>query len=120
MKGFIQLDWAAIIDIICINDVKKNIYPTEQNKQEYSSNISFAKLQLEQLKIDIYEIIASDEYTQLYYANKNVFNLIDRIRDGEKMDAAEPDKANLQRYKAKQLIQKKFFNSSLSEFKSKI
>jgi hypothetical protein len=101
MKGFIHLDWAAIIDIICINEVKKKLCPRESNDLEYKKSIELAKLQLDSIGINIWKILGSPEYQELYDANESIFETIDKIRDGDKIDASIPDNYNIRRYKAK-------------------
>lgn len=119
-KGLLYLDWAEIIDYICILEVKAKKNPTPANTDKRNKNIDFAKFQLDNSGVNIWEILGSNEYQQLYDANKSIFEVIDQIRDGDRIDASIPDNLNIDRYKAKQKIQNKFFGSELAEFKTKI
>lgn len=62
-------------------------------------------------------IYASDEYDQLYNANKALFDCVERARYGT-ITAKELDEANMERHKAKQALQAEFFQTQLTETKT--
>lgn len=62
-------------------------------------------------------ILDSEEYKNMIKANQLVFDCVDRARYGS-ISAKELDDANMQRHYAKQQLQLKFFNNSLTELKT--
>jgi len=66
------------------------------------------------------DILCSDEYRKLININEKIFQTIDKLRDGEKIDARFIDKLNIKRWKTKKELQKKFFNRGIIEVKTKI
>jgi len=62
-------------------------------------------------------IILSAEFRKMLEANQLVFNCVERARYGN-ITAKELDDANMQRHYAKLELQKKFFNTNLTEKKT--
>lgn len=62
-------------------------------------------------------VIASQEYKDLYTANLNLFDCVERARYGT-ISARELDEANMQRHYAKQAVQKAHFDNELTELKT--
>jgi len=96
----IIVDEGYAYDYLCILSVKGNNY-------EYHDNIyNIIKLQVgEDLH---YKIMASDEYVNLWEANKKTFDAVERARYGE-ISAKEVDECNMERYRSKIALQNKFF-----------
>ena len=64
------------------------------------------------------EIYKSDEYKNLYNCNKQIFEILDKAKKEPKTIYMEDvDYTNLNRFKAKQELQKKFFNKESNEVK---
>ena len=61
-------------------------------------------------------ILASDEYKEVYEANKLTFDAVDKAKD-DSVPASYVDKCNYKRMLAKKELQSKFFNTNLSEIK---
>jgi hypothetical protein len=76
----------------------------EQIKQQIGENLFLS-------------ILDSDEYKNLKEANKKTFDAVDKARYG-KITAKKVDACNMERYNAKVALQKKFFNSTSTEYKN--
>jgi hypothetical protein len=65
------------------------------------------------------EVIKSKEFLELYDKNKQIFDMVDWIKDNLRKDdpAYVVDSLNFERFKLKIAIQEKFFNSMVSETK---
>jgi len=66
------------------------------------------------------EVLYSQEYRELNAANEATFRLVDLARSSAGGLAKETDDANVARFRAKSLLQTKFFGSKLSETKTLI
>lgn len=64
------------------------------------------------------EITESPEYQALFEANRKTFELVEECRRGEDGLAKRTDAANLERHKAKNALQTKFFGTNLKEIKT--
>jgi hypothetical protein len=102
-------DYLSILEIKCIkNSSKQNTDNFYNCQKDIIESLGDRTL--------FFSIIASNEYLDLYNSNEKVFNLVDLAKDNKCL-ASEVDKANYERYKSKIALQKKFFNTSLSEAK---
>ncbi len=63
------------------------------------------------------QIIMSQEYIDLEISNSKTFDAVDKARYGD-ITAKEVDSLNMERFKCKQILQKKFFNTETTEAKS--
>jgi len=63
-------------------------------------------------------VILSPEYEALYQANLALFDGVEKVRHGEGMSAKEFDDLNQARHRAKQALQKRFWNNELTEVKT--
>ena len=64
------------------------------------------------------EIISSTEYEQMVEANQKVFELIDKSKFDDGL-AKITDDANYERHIAKMALQKRFFDTELTEVKNR-
>jgi hypothetical protein len=72
---------------------------------------------IENLGEEIVEtILTSNEYNNIYEANKLTFDAVDKAKE-DLVKASYVDKCNYERMLAKKSLQNKFFNSNLSEIK---
>jgi len=111
----ISVDESAAFDALSILYVKNDISPRDGLKKQIEILLSDIQ---ESIGFDrMSDIICSDEYNILEKSNKEIFLLIDRLRSGEKMDAKIIDDANTERFKAKKVLQEKFWGTELSEVK---
>ena len=62
------------------------------------------------------KILDSNEYHDVYEANKLTFDAVDKAKD-DSVPASYVDKCNYKRMLAKKELQSKFFNTNLSEIK---
>lgn len=62
------------------------------------------------------KILDSNEYNDVYEANKLTFDAVDKAKD-DSVPASYVDKCNYKRMLAKKGLQSKFFNTNLSEIK---
>jgi len=99
------VDEAYAFDYLAILKVKKS--------DHYDKIFSHLSEQLE----NIDNIVSSQEFQKMIEANQRVFDGVERARYGT-ISAKELDAVNLERYYAKQIFQKKFFSTELTEFKT--
>lgn len=125
MKIPIHLDASLVFDMLSILQVKKNQFAAANNVEKYNQ-ASFNYLQLYkdiQQVLDnktIIDILNSPEYNRLFVANKMVFEIVGITENNPetKVSAYEIAQLNLLRYKYKQELQKKFFETDISEVKT--
>jgi hypothetical protein len=110
----ISVDEAYAFDILTILYIKKNNTMADTNN--YEKMIDEIRNQVGDSKF--YEILMSPEYKNLLTANKLVYDYVDKIRNGEKLDAKEVDDANMLRYKYKKDLQIKYFGNNVTEQKT--
>ncbi len=101
------------IDYLSILEVKLDKENTSTNEINYMKCLVDISNQIENLHI----ILKSHEYANLYEANLNIFTAIEHIHKGKRMSAKELDSLNYERFKAKQVIQKKYFDNVPGEVK---
>lgn len=109
----IAADVSYILDMYAVILVKiQKGLVSEQEGEEFLCGISH------QLGFDrTEEIIDSEEFAALVQANLETFEAVDLARTDDIL-ASEVDRLNTKRYYCKKAIQKKFFNSELSEKKN--
>lgn len=64
------------------------------------------------------EVIRSPEYRALLMANEDLFDGVEKVRHGDGMSAKDFDNLNQARHRAKQALQKRFWNNELTEVKT--
>jgi len=111
----ISVDESAAFDALSILYVKNDFHPSDALKKQIEIILADIEISIGYEKMS--DIICSDEYTDLEKSNKEIFVLIDRLRSGEKMDAKIIDDANTERFKAKKVLQEKFWGTKLGEVK---
>lgn len=91
------------------------ILQVKVNKNIANSASAFARCHdhiVEQVGIDLHSrICRSSEFFALIQANEKTFDCVEHARYGE-ISAKEVDDANMERYRCKVSLQKKFFPSS--------
>lgn len=110
----ISLDESYAYDLLAICEVKikKKIKNAQQN---YSIIYNDIKNQIGNLHLDI---LNSKEYLNLFKANLETFDAVEKARYGN-ISAKEVDSLNMKRFECKKKLQIKFFpNSILLENKS--
>jgi hypothetical protein len=112
----ISVDEGYAFDFLSILTIKKD---KTTNRQAGVYAFDTALSIIEQLGVTRYsEIIASREYKNLNKANELVFDLINKIRDGDdSISANQVDTANNLRFECKKDLQKRFFNTETKEIK---
>lgn len=107
------VDEAYAFDYLSILEIKMSKFP-EQGKKFRDCLI---QLLHEIQPQSIMDILESQEYHNLRRANEKTFNAVDKARYGE-ITAKEVDECNMERYHAKVALQKKFFNTEVTEYKN--
>ncbi len=103
-------DFFSILEVKCIKTNEQNL-ETLNNKNKYKSEI------IDQIGLELYDkIINSPEYKELFNINYKLFSVIDEAKKGG-VDAIAIDNLNWFRFLAKKEIQRKYFNSEVSEQK---
>lgn len=116
MKLFLLVDMAYAFDYISIVAIKGENNPSLETLSHYFDNLDCLRVQLgEEL---LRKVHSSNEYMELKKANKSVFDLVERVRKGEKIDAKEIDDGNMLRFYKKKALQDKFFVGKLAETKT--
>lgn len=115
----ISIDESSAFDILSIYQLKSIYSETEEKRQQNLQNIKELSDELiEQIgELKFNEVIESEEYIKLYIANMDTFEMVDKAKTDE-VPASAVDYANHQRYLCKSEIQKRFFNTNLSETKT--
>jgi len=108
----ISVDYGYAFDVLAIMEVKSKIIG--RKNEVYHKLYSEIEQQLGQDKMNI--IINSKEYLDLLNTNQKVFDLVDKAQKDNGL-AKEVDTANYQRYIVKTNLQKKFFNTNITEIK---
>jgi nitrogenase subunit NifH len=113
----ISLDEGYVFDILAILNVKIS-ETSGQTKDKIIANFQNTSQQIkDQIGESLFNtIICSDEYKELYNANKIVFELVDKAKT-DSVKASEVDIQNYERYLKKTRLQNKFFNSEVQEIK---
>jgi len=114
----VSLDEAYVFDLLSINQVK--IAKSTDEITTKKTRESYVKLRNEivvQIGVNKFEsIIKSQEYLSLVSANERVFDLVEKAKQSEGL-AHEMDRSNYDRYIHKISLQKKFFQTEISEVK---
>lgn len=111
----LYVDEAYAFDYLSILEIKKK--NSDNDMLNYSS---CERLITNQIGAELFDSIkTSVQYSKLVETNQLVYNQIERIRNGEKLDAKEVDDANMLRFKYKKDLQSHFFNTKLAEQKTK-
>lgn len=113
----VSLDEGYIFDILAILNVKIS-QSSGQIKDKVISNFQFLSNEIKnQIGESLFnKIICSEEYKNLYNANKLVFDLVEKAKKDEVL-ASVVDSANYDRYLCKIKLQNKFFQTEVKEIK---
>ncbi len=115
----ISLDEAYVFDMLSVFDVKIINLSGEKLAKTLEKMSDMIEEVVEQIGKDKYqEIISSTEYEKMVYANQKVFELIDQSKFDDGL-AKITDDANYDRHIAKMALQKRFFDSELTEVKNR-
>ncbi len=115
----ISLDEAYVFDMLSVFDVKIKKLTGEKLLLTLEKYSDMANEVIEQIGVDKYnEIILSSEFKKMIDANLRVFELIDESKNDTGL-AKITDDANYERHIAKMLLQKRFFDSELTEVKNR-
>ena len=107
------VDESYAFDFLSILEVK---YEYKKLPQLAGSILQCKAHLKEQLK-DLFDVIMqSNEYKNLYEANKNTFKVVDLAKTDD-VKASDVDYSNLLRCQARNQLQEKFFSSKNSEVK---
>jgi hypothetical protein len=100
-------------DYLSILEIKKDKF--QEQEKHYKECYLFLSKQIGHVKFS--SILKSQEYLSLKETNLLIFNGVDKAKFNL-ITAKELDNYNILRYRAKQVLQKKFFHNSISEFKT--
>lgn len=111
----IRVDEAYAFDFLSILDVKRFYISSVQILYEdYYSEIQ------DQVDQSVFlNVINSLEYQELVCVNRKIYDTLELLRKGVSTEASVIDNLNTKRYELKTSIQHKYFNSAVSEQKSK-
>lgn len=114
----LKVDEAFAFDYLSILQVKFGLDKNEETKKVKRAIFDACCKNLEvELGQELFErIFESKAYAQLYVANLDTFNLVDKAKT-DAVKASEVDKANYKRFLCKNALQKAFFNSETKELK---
>lgn len=115
----INLDEAYVFDMLSVFDVKIKNLDGEKLAKTIEKYSDMREEVIEQIGKDKYrEITSSLEYQKMVYANQRVFELIDDSKNDTGL-AKITDDANYERHIAKMALQKRFFDTELTEVKNR-
>ncbi len=115
----INLDEAYVFDMLSVFDVKIKNLDGEKLAKTIEKYSDMREEVIEQIGEDKYrEITSSLEYQKMVYANQRVFELIDDSKNDTGL-AKITDDANYERHVAKMALQKRFFDTELTEVKNR-
>ena len=111
-------DAGAWVDSLSIFNIKINVAKDSATRERNKANFTrLAKEIQEQIgENKLQEILSSDEYQNLYEANFYIFNLVEKVKNDTGL-AKDVDSANHDRFLKKAELQKKFFETDLTEVK---
>lgn len=116
LKG--SQDAGTWIDSLSIFNIKINVskdsITRERNKANFTRLAKEIQEQIGENKLQ--EILVSEEYQNLYEINLHIFTLVDKVKSDTGL-AKEVDASNIERYLKKAELQKKFFETDLTEVK---
>jgi hypothetical protein len=107
----LPVDESYAFDYLSILEIK-----SDKNRDKRNYNLCKETIISQIGLYEFLEIEASQEYKELKEVNLNTFNLVDAVKNNPCL-GAEVDKSNYERFVKKQALQKKFFNSIVSEIK---
>ena len=90
--------------------------PQDQDYKNFSNYFDFLYESIDPELLGA--ILGSEEYKNLFEANKEIFEAIDRGEAGDDNGFKAANLANRKRFEAKRAIQRKYFNTYLSETKT--
>ncbi len=115
----ISLDEAYVFDMLSVFDVKIKKLTGEKLLLTLEKYADMANEVVDQIGTDKYnDIILSAEFKSMIDANLKVFELIDESKNDTGL-AKITDDANYERHIAKMALQKRFFDSELTEVKNR-
>ena len=115
----ISLDEAYVFDMLSVFDVKIKKFHGEKLAKTLEKFFDMVQEVVDEIGKDKYDIIvSSSEYQKMIEANQRVFDLIDESKNDTGL-AKVTDDANYDRHVAKMALQKRFFESDLTEFKNR-
>ena len=111
-------DAGAWFDEMSVMNIKVNISKDHASRENSKNNFTrLAKeIQAQIGESKLQEILASDEYQNLYESNLFVFNLVEKVKSDNGL-ARDVDLGNYDRFLKKAELQKKFFETDLTEVK---
>lgn len=115
----ISLDEAYVFDMLSVFDVKIKKLTGEKLLLTLEKYSDMAKEVVDQIGADKYnDITLSAEFKSMIDANLKVFELIDESKNDTGL-AKITDDANYERHIAKMALQKRFFDTELTEVKNR-
>lgn len=110
----IIVDEGYAFDLLSILKIKSDFYP-DKNLDTYNNLFDLIKSQIGIEKFNT--IIESNFYLELLIENQKMWNIINEINNGLKIDGVEINTINSSRYEKKRNLQKHFFDNELTENK---
>ena len=115
----ISVDEAYVFDMLSVFDVKLRNLDGEKLSKTIEKYSDMREEVIDQIGKDKYDqIVSSSEYQKMVYANQRVFELIDESKNDTGL-AKITDDANYERHVAKMALQKRFFDTELTEVKNR-
>ena len=115
----ISLDEAYVFDMLSVLDVKlKKLSDEKLEVTKYKYNLLKQEILSQINEEKFFQIISSLEYQNMIEANQYVFDLVDLSKNDDGL-AKITDNANFERHIAKMALQKRFFDSDLTEVKNR-
>lgn len=115
----ISLDEAYVFDMLSVLDVKlKKLSDEKLEVTKYKYNLLKQEILSQINEEKFFQIISSLEYQKMIEANQYVFDLVDLSKNDDGL-AKITDNANFERHIAKMALQKRFFDSELTEVKNR-
>ena len=115
----VSLDEAYVFDMLSVFDVKLKNLDGEKLAKTIEKYSYMRKEVIDQMGEDKYnQIVSSLEYQKMVFANQKVFELIDESKHDTGL-AKVTDDANYERHVAKMALQKRFFDTELTEVKNR-
>lgn len=115
----VSLDEAYVFDMLSVFDVKLKNLDGEKLAKTIEKYSDMRKEVIDQMGENKYnQIVSSLEYQKMVFANQKVFELIDESKHDTGL-AKVTDDANYERHVAKMALQKRFFDTELTEVKNR-
>ena len=115
----VSLDEAYVFDMLSVFDVKLKNLDGEKLAKTIEKYSDMREEVIDQMGEDKYnQIVSSLEYQKMVFANQKVFELIDESKHDTGL-AKVTDDANYERHVAKMALQKRFFDTELTEVKNR-